>query len=57
MNIHEAIEALATEENAREYEATSEKFLFCDDLFTGLNIRPNEAAINALEDRFDAING
>ena len=53
----EKIEKLSTVENAKAYEQTSEKFIFCIDLLeiSAHNFRANYW-VNALEDNFDAIN-
>ena len=48
------INEVATIENAKAYQATSEKFIFCIDLLEISAHRSNaDALVNALEDRFD----
>jgi len=53
----EKIEILSTVENAKAYEKTSEKFIFCIDLLeiSAHNFKA-DYWVNALEDSFDAIN-
>ncbi len=54
----EKINLLATEKNAAEYAATSEKFTFCVDLLKISAHRTDaDVWVNKLEDRFDLLNG
>ena len=50
------IRELATLENAKEYEATNEKFIYCLDLM-GVSIEATRAElfVNKLEDMFDLL--
>lgn len=57
MNILDRIEAAATAVNAAEYDATTEKFVYCLDLLEiSANHRRADHWVNELEDRFDEIN-
>jgi len=57
MDLDERINAVATVNNAKEYENENEKFIFCLDL---LEISANHTYadfwVNRLEDRFDGMN-
>ena len=48
-------EKLATLENALEYQAEQEKFLFCVELLSSENLAGNETQVNILEDMFDEL--
>jgi hypothetical protein len=42
---------LITDENKAAYHATTEKYLFCDELLSGADITPTPGAILLLEDK------
>lgn len=51
--ILEKLETLATIENARAWKKSPEQYLFCDNLISGADIKPNAARVEVLEILFE----